>query len=398
MSRDNSFFRNNGEPDPEDYFKETRMSFGDHLEELRLYLWRALIGFFIIMIMVFVLDGIGYATGTGIGIGKPVMDVIAMPVEKALDEFYRERVKRVQAQLAHDDPALLQADRPTEFVQVGFYRPQLEAVLKGQSTDEVNGFKKPVVAGSEGNPAVPMSKDQTVEVGEDQVVKLWVREEHPVQRAALLQEAERIVGRRPQLSTLSAQEAFMVYFKVALVCGLVLGSPWIFWNIWMFVAAGLYPEEKRYVHVYLPFSLALFLAGVILCEFVVLPKAVGALLWFNEWMDLEPDLRLEEWLSFAIWMPVIFGVAFQTPLVMLFLERFGILTIEQYREKRKIAWFVMLVVAAVISPSIDAVSLFFLWVPMGFLYELGIILCRLKRKHPDDLDLDESESENMVGV
>src|SRR5205807_815567 len=112
------------------------------------------------------------------------------------------------------------------------------------------------------------------------------------------------VGRRPTLSTLSIQEAFMVYFKVCIVAGLVLASPWIFYQIWSFVAAGLYPHEKRYVNVFLPVSLGLFLVGVLVCQFLVIPKAIEALLFFNEWMNMEPDLRLNEWLTFAIMMPL----------------------------------------------------------------------------------------------
>jgi sec-independent protein translocase protein TatC len=189
----------------------------------------------------------------------------------------------------------------------------------------------------------------------------------------------------------------MVYFKVCLVCGVVIGSPWIFWQIWLFVAAGLYPHEKRLVHVYLPFSLGLFLAGVFLCEFFVIPKALEALLWFNEWIGLEPDLRLNEWLSFAILMPLVFGVSFQTPLVMYLLERIGVMSIDAYRSKRRIAWFLMAIFAAVITPSVDAVSMLFLWVPLGFLYELGIFLCWMSPR-PPALDIDVPDSEEMIEV
>src|SRR5262249_11275201 len=177
-------------------------------------------------------------------------------------------------------------------------------------------------------------------------------------------EARQIVGRRPALSTLNVQEAFVVFFKVAIVTGFVLASPWVFYQIWSFIAAGLYPHEKRYVNVFLPFSLGLFLVGVLVCEFLVMPKAVEALLWFNEWLGLEPDLRLNEWLGFAIWMPVIFGLSFQTPLVMLFLERIGLFNVEAFRGKRRIVWFLMAIFAAVITPSTDAFSMLFLWLPM----------------------------------
>src|SRR5262249_33677268 len=149
--------------------------------------------------------------------------------------------------------------------------------------------------------------------------------------------ALRAMGPRPSLMTLTAMEAMMVYFKVSLVCGVVLGSPWIFWQIWSFVAAGLYPHEKKYVNGYGPFSLGLFVAGVLLCEFFVIPRAIEALLWFNQWLNIEPNFRLEDWLSFAIMVPLIFGISFQLPLVMLFLERIGIANIDQYRRYRKFA-------------------------------------------------------------
>src|SRR5581483_10536370 len=125
----------------------------------------------------------------------------------------------------------------------------------------------------------------------------------PLDLALATGEAQMLVNRPPTLATMSALEAFVVYFKVSIYCGIVLGSPWIFYQLWSFVAAGLYPHEKRYVHYYLPISILLFLAGVLLCEFVVLPTALEYLLCFNEWMNLEPELRLNEWLSFAIWMP-----------------------------------------------------------------------------------------------
>src|SRR5262249_39318597 len=153
---------------------------------------------------------------------------------------------------------------------------------------------------------------------------------HPVQTAINLAEAQRMVYKRPGLSTLSAQESFMAFVKVGFVCGLILGSPWIFLQLWNFVAAGLYPHENRLVNVYLPISLTLFIVGALLCQFFVIPKALQALLWFNHWLDMEPDIRFNEWLSFAILLPVLFGVSFQLPLIMMFLERVGIMTVDAY--------------------------------------------------------------------
>jgi Tat protein translocase TatC len=191
---------------------------------------------------------------------------------------------------------------------------------------------------------------------------------------------------RPKsLSTMAITEAFMVYFKVAMMTGFVLSSPWVFYHVWAFVAAGLYPSEKKLVNVYLPFSLFLFLAGVILCQFAVMPRAIAAMLWFNEWLGLDADLRLNEWLSFALMMPLVFGLSFQTPLVMMFLHKIGLLTVQTFREKRRIAWMVMAVFAALITPTPDAMSMLFLWVPMGALYELGILLCVYQGEAEEEL-------------
>jgi sec-independent protein translocase protein TatC len=355
----------------EDYFADTRMSFGDHLEDLRTHLWRAIVGFMICLFIGFVLDGVGYATGVEwIGLGRPMLHVIAQPVTDQLDEFYDRRMRKVMAELDRDEMSLGAMNLPSDFLQIGFSRQQLEAVLKGKPTTEINQQPKPA---------------------EDaDLVLMWTRLQQPARVAASLQKAERYLGKRPGLTTLSITEAFFVYFKVSMLCGVVISSPWVFWQIWSFIAAGLYPQEKRLVNVYLPFSLGLFLGGILVCQFLVMPRAIGALLWFNEWLDLEPDLRLNEWLGFAILMPLVFGVSFQTPLVMFMLERIGVLTVETMREKRKFAVFLMAVFVAIVTPTPDALSMMFLWIPMCGLYELGIILCQLIPK-PQFLDFDADD-------
>ncbi len=351
------------QPDPDDFFTETRMSFGDHIEDLRTHLWRAIKGFVIALVFSFF-------------IGKPVLAFIARPVEEQLAAFYDERVKRVAEDLKANDPEMVQMNEPRQ-MELLFPREQIEQRLKIKLDPTVLTVLK--------------KDDKDV-----QYVSLTA-EFRPLDLEISTHKARQKVGRRPVLSTLNVQEAFIVYFKVCIVTGFVIASPWVFFQIWSFVAAGLYPQEKRYVNVFLPVSLGLFLIGVAVCEFLVMPRAVEALLWFNQWLDLEPDLRLNEWLGFAIWMPVIFGASFQTPLVMLFLERIGVMTVAIYRGKRRIAWFVMAVFAAIITPSTDALSMLFLWVPMSLLYELGIGFCLLSPRRPK-LDVDVPEPEDMVEV
>src|SRR5258708_18209433 len=169
---------------------------------------------------------------------------------------------------------------------------------------------------------------------------------------------------------------FVVYFKVTLICGIILASPILFYQFWAFVGAGLYPHEKRYVHVYLPFSVGLFLAGVLLCFIWVLPGAVKALLAFNDWLGVDPDIRLNEWLGLAIILPLVFGISFQTPLVMLFLNRIGMFTWQAYLSKWRHATMVLAVFAAGITPTPDAVAIRYLFIPILALYMFGILLCK----------------------
>lgn len=395
----------NGLPrDPDDYFAETRMSFGDHIEELRTHLWRAIFGFLVALCGSFFL-------------GKTVMEFITAPVKAQLDRFYD---KRLQTVLAEKRNELTRLTKPAEFRKVQFLRDQLRDVAKGVEPDprrpvvqteeqrEVEAhpppwWKKMFFGAADPDKPPPMREDydgpQRKIAEEDQgkeLVTVWMRVDNPLFFAADGIGPIREILQVDSPTTLRAEEAFFVWFKVCLVTGFVLGSPWIFWQIWMFIAAGLYPEEKRLVHIYLPVSIGLFLAGVAICELFVIPKALEALLWFNEWLGFKPDIRLNDWLSFAIFMPLVFGLSFQTPMVMLFLNRIGLMGPDSFRGKRRYVWFAMAIFAAIITPSVDAFSMLFLWVPMGLLYELGIILMRFTP--PPELEDEESEAEELIEV
>jgi sec-independent protein translocase protein TatC len=140
------------------------------------------------------------------------------------------------------------------------------------------------------------------------------------------------------------------------------------------VAAGLYRHERHYVKKFLPMSLGLFLSGVFLCFFGVLPITLGFLLEFNVWLGIEPTLRLTDWMSFATILPLVFGLCFQTPLIMLFIERIGVLGVDDFRSKRRIAILVIVIAGAVLTPGQDPFSMLLLSIPMILLYELGIVL------------------------
>src|SRR5262249_55207306 len=199
----------------------------------------------------------------------------------------------------------------------------------------------------------------------------------PARLTYLTVKGEGLLENRQYLSTLSVQEGFVVYFKVSLLCGIVLASPFIFYQFWAFVGAGLYPHEKRYVYIFFGPSLGLFIIGVLVCQFLVLPGAVKALLAFNEMLGFDPDIRLHEWLSLAIILPLVFGISFQTPLVMIFLNRLGLFSANDYLTKWRYACFIIAVFAALVTPTPDAITMLYLFVPMFALYMLGILFCHL---------------------
>jgi sec-independent protein translocase protein TatC len=369
-------------PDPEDMFNDTRMSFGDHIEELRTHLIRAIYGFVIGMII------------SIWPLGTYVMRIIVAPVEDQLAEFELRQVKR-DIQKARADRLAAGVTLPTRTRVIAFDKQKLQAILGIKQSeaavleDVEPAFRKVL----DGLGALDYSHENLRKQVDLAEMELHFPDtEKEIEQNMI--EAAKI--RRKPLTAMSITEAFFVYFKIALMTGRVLSSPWVFFQIWMFIAAGLYPHEKKLVHHYLPFSLFLFLSGVLLCQFFVMPRAIEAMLWFNEWLGIGADLRLNEWLGFALMMPLVFGISFQTPLVMMFMHRVGIVRVQGYRDYRRISWFVMAIFAALITPSVDPYSMLLLWVPMGGLYELGILLCVWQGEEDDLAEWEKEEKANEL--
>lgn len=351
----------------DDIFADSRMTFGEHIEELRKYLWRAIKGLLFFLVIGFVLDAVGSVLDVRwIGVGRPMMDIITEPVREQVRAFYDDRYEKLRQKKIEGEHGDIAAP----------------AVVKRQAV-EVE-LTPDAIAAIRGVPVPPGTLPVKVRALVD-----------PLDLYSAQKGVQEVI-RPPDLTVLSVQEGMVVYFKVSLLCSLVLASPWVFLQIWLFVAAGLYPHEKHYVHKYLPISLGLFLGGIALCQWAVIPRSIAALLWFNDWLGFNPDLRLSEWLGFAIMLPLVFGVAFQTPLVMLFLERIGIMSIERYWASWRMAAFVLAVVAAVITPTPDAFTMLAMWIPLVGLYFLGIGFCHWGK--PRETTADESDRDELIEV
>jgi sec-independent protein translocase protein TatC len=182
-----------------------------------------------------------------------------------------------------------------------------------------------------------------------------------------------------RFQVLNAQEAFMIWLKAALVTGLVIASPYLLYQIWVFVAAGLYPHEKNYIYLYLPISLMLFFGGASLAFLFVFDPVLDFLFTFNRGMNADFDPRIGEWLGFVLILPIGFGLGFQLPLIMVFVNRIGLVSIETYINQWRIAILTIFIVAMVLTPA-DPISMMLMAGPLCLLYVLGIVMCKYMPK------------------
>jgi sec-independent protein translocase protein TatC len=245
----------------------------------------------------------------------------------------------------------------------------------------------------------------------------------------------------PQLYFTHVSDTFIVYIEMTLICGAVLAAPWILYQLWQFVAAGLYPRERKYITKYMPMSVALALAGVLVLYFLVLPLSLEFFVRFSMglplkmvetppakvmpadplpkipllageprkptegdlWIDTTrnqlkiyhdgetrvipfgstnltaPMLTLPNYIDMVIQLLLAFGLSFQLPLVVLALERIGIVDVATLRKMRRYVYFATAVVAAFIIPDV-VTGMLALMIPLIGLYELGIGLIVWGRK------------------
>ena len=200
----------------------------------------------------------------------------------------------------------------------------------------------------------------------------------------------------PPESTLiytSLPEGFFTYIKVAMVAGIFLASPYIFYQIWMFVSPGLYPEERKWLIPIAIFSAVFFVVGALFGYSVVFPFG------FQFFMDfatetIRPMPTLSEYLSFSLKLLFAFGTIFELPLFIFFLARLGLVTAKGLRRVRKYAIMCAFVVSAILTPP-DVISQLFMAGPLLILYELSIWVAHVfgKKSRRDT----ETEAETEAG-
>ncbi len=342
--------------DEDDLFQHTSMTFGEHLEELRSSLFKAVLSL-----------GIGFCIG--LYFAPTVVQWIQSPLEGALRTYYsQEAIEYVNSRLPEsmrNNPSVekmvldeglmpqemfvmpseilsqLRANYPQQFNNVELSRPADTATTTPLAEQPAD---KPVVSKNDLIPVVvwrPLSDDE-----------------------------------RTKLVALEVQEGFMIWIKAAILFGAIISSPFVFYFLWSFVAAGLYPHEKKYIHTFLPVSLFLFICGAALAFTFVFPPVLRFFFAINKSMGQSLEPRASDWMSFVLLLPLGFGVSFQLPLVMLFLDRIHVFNVQIYLAKWRIAVLVMAVAAMILSPGGDPNSMLMMLVPLIGLYFAGIGLCK----------------------
>jgi sec-independent protein translocase protein TatC len=169
-------------------------------------------------------------------------------------------------------------------------------------------------------------------------------------------------------------EAFFVYLKLSLFAGLFLASPVLLWEIWCFVAPGLYDKEKKYVYPFVIFSTVFFSIGASFGYFIVFPIAFKFFMSYgSESIRALPSIK--EYLNFSCKLLFAFGVVFELPLFILFLSKIGIVNAKMLRSKRKFAILGIFVLSAILTPP-DIVSQVLMALPLLVLYEISILVAK----------------------
>jgi len=321
----------------DDLFEKSSMSFGDHLEELRRALFKS---------------SIWLAVGLVIGLPNAtrVLNFMQVPLQKSLNRHFD---KKNQAEMATSSgkevsPELKQwliDEKKISKVEIHDIR-RLKAALAGTLPDSER-----MTPDSLGLPSL----------------------EHLV----ALRHYEAIDAKT---EALGLQEPFLLWFKAGLVIAFLVASPGIFYHVWEFISAGLYPHERRYVYFFLPTSLFLFWSGAALAFFVIFNMVIDFLLEFNASLGIEASPRITDYMSFAVMLPLGFGISFQLPLVMLVLERLGILSIKLYISQWRMAILIIAFLSMILTPN-DVGSMLGMAIPLIGLYFVGIAMCKYLPRH-----------------
>jgi len=190
-----------------------------------------------------------------------------------------------------------------------------------------------------------------------------------------------------QLIFTNLPEMFITYLKVALIAGVLIAAPVIFYELWMFIAPGLYQNEKKYLIPFVVSSSILFIGGALFGYFVVFPFGFKFFMAFsNEYVKALPSVK--QYFSFSTKLLIAFGIVFELPVIIFFLAKVGLVTSDFLKTKRKYAILLTFAIAAILTPP-DVITQCMMALPLILLYEIGIFVARFARhKGVEETDED----------
>ncbi len=328
-------------PDP----LETTMSLGDHLEELRARLIMAILGLVIGTIICLFL-------------GKYIIHFIERP-------YIRERAV--------------------------YLRSKAEAKLKDSKTANapstylLDAFSANLLKALETDPNAPGIDPGAVKFVHKIYTETITKLAEDPNYVAVAADAYSSNSQQ-DLTAIAPADPFIAYMKITLIAGVILSSPWVFYQLWMFVAAGLYENERRYVRIAVPFSTGLFVTGALFFLFAIAPFCLRFFLKFGDLIGVSAIWTFDKYVSFVTMLMLVFGLSFQTPIAIFVLNRTGLISIESLKKSRKYTIVAIFLIAAIATPSPDVVSQIALAIPLYALFELGILLSWLSIRKQQALE------------
>lgn len=187
------------------------------------------------------------------------------------------------------------------------------------------------------------------------------------------------------LQVLKVQTVFIIKLEIALVAGIILSLPVIFYQLWQFLAPGLLAKERKYIPVIIFASVACFLAGGAFAYFIIIPFSLEFFLGLAP-TNIENNIALDFYIGFLIRLIFVFGIVFELPMLSLVLSKIGILTPQFMRKYRKYAIVSAFIVGAILTPP-DPTSQILLAVPILVLYEISIMISAIfSRKRQSEIN------------
>ena len=327
-----------------------QMSFLEHLDELRRRLIYAFAFVFVALALCWI-------------VSDRIYDFLAVPVRRALSEAQRRSValEGLTGQEAIQPLSALREGDTGRYVFAEATKLGASVIPPGASV------AVRVAADREGRPAV--FTDEPIVSGAT-VIPKGVR--LPVE---FDRQPDALEGADDKLIVTTAMEPFSLYLKVSLYAALCLSVPFLLYQIWAFVAPGLYPHERRYALPFVFLSSVSFVAGAAFAYYVLFPPAARYLLGLGQ--DFRLLLKATDYFDFIILIMLAMGVVFQMPAVTFVLARIGLVTARFLLKVWKTALIVILVASAVLSPTSDILNMMLFAAPMVVLYGLSILVAWL---------------------